>query len=339
MSYYAIVRTDDYIAHHGVKGQRWGIRRYQNEDGTRIGVKKRIRKKWKELSPEEKKARIHKAVAIGAAVGAAAIVAYQIASRQKAVKEAITGKTLKEGTILKRVATDTAVKESGPKFMTPDNKDYDMYKTTFVDWLKNKYGVKKVYTKEFVAKNDVKVCGADDAAKTFKKLFDSDSNFKKTVKQAAGVNRTQMAFLSKVNPNAKKQYDALGSIVSDGGKINASKAYEGFNFLLATNDDNYNSTVKQPFFKALKEQGYHAVIDTNDHKLSGYNTNVPMIMFDHSCIGEAKVRELTKGEQLKSSMKILARQTAAPTLGIAALTGAAKSSTYKQQAKQKEAKK
>ena len=24
----------DYLAHHGVKGQRWGHRRYQNEDGT-----------------------------------------------------------------------------------------------------------------------------------------------------------------------------------------------------------------------------------------------------------------------------------------------------------------
>jgi hypothetical protein len=25
---------DNYLAHHGIKGQRWGIRRYQNEDGT-----------------------------------------------------------------------------------------------------------------------------------------------------------------------------------------------------------------------------------------------------------------------------------------------------------------
>ena len=68
--------SDDELAHHGIKGQRWGVRRFQNRDGTRTAAGKARAKETtgqtekKGLTDQQKRA-----IKIGAAVVGASLVA------------------------------------------------------------------------------------------------------------------------------------------------------------------------------------------------------------------------------------------------------------------------
>ena len=65
-----------YLSHHGIKGQRWGIRRYQNRDGTWTDEgKKRYGDSDGDFtdSPNKASSATKKKVAIGVATGAAIV--------------------------------------------------------------------------------------------------------------------------------------------------------------------------------------------------------------------------------------------------------------------------
>lgn len=61
-----------YLAHHGIKGQKWGVRRFQNKDGSYTNEGKR-----RYLS-EETKGKIKKAAKVAAGVAGAAAIGYGV---------------------------------------------------------------------------------------------------------------------------------------------------------------------------------------------------------------------------------------------------------------------
>ena len=74
--YYVVNQNELY--HHGIKGQRWGIRRFQNKDGTRTDAGKKREK-------AERKGAIKEGMKNAAAVlGAGAAVAGAVAGAKKA---------------------------------------------------------------------------------------------------------------------------------------------------------------------------------------------------------------------------------------------------------------
>ena len=76
MGYSYILTSDGQLYHHGVKGQKWGVRRYQNKDGslTKAGKKHYSKQEIEDLRTELAKRRastidIGKTAAQGALTG------------------------------------------------------------------------------------------------------------------------------------------------------------------------------------------------------------------------------------------------------------------------------
>lgn len=66
------------ICHHGIKGQKWGVRRFQNEDGTRTEEGKRRERSGMSDNTKSTLKNVAKGAAIGIGVAAAAYGAYKL---------------------------------------------------------------------------------------------------------------------------------------------------------------------------------------------------------------------------------------------------------------------
>lgn len=321
-------RIDDLIGsdelyHHGIKGQKWGRRRYQNKDGSLTPAGKErydddgpSKKKKEYKIPENKSLHRLKLEEKFEAQGmtkqqAEQAAAKRIRGEQYAVAAAAvtvaacyaynkhkgytTDKTLSKDTDFHRIMRlhENAEIRGGRQYMSYKKSDQIKYKGILAKDLQFKgQSGEKIYDVSVKPQQDVKIASPKRAQETFNNLYKNDSSFKKSVDEIAkGAGAFNPRFLT------------LSDKVTKGKTLNKNdmkKAYDLYNIALTDNTENGQARASK-FYKALKDQGMNAVYDVNDRKYSGYNAKAPIITFDGKY--DYVKREMAKEEIKKNADK------------------------------------
>ena len=316
------------LYHFGIKGQKWGVRRFQKKDGTLTSAGKKrysddtppakkkpkskhqriLESKYRKagLSKEEaeaaaiKRIKAERVVAVAGAMTITAAAAYVAYGHFKPQADGM----IKAGKTLQRVEMQKTDKLHDAFYAAKNKQDKIKYAGKLGQTRRLQTG--EAYLMYIGGNKDIKIAGNKTAQKTFERLYKSDPEFKKAAENLAKTN--------------------VHGFNGAGG--NMKKMYENFNTNLIRHDD---PAVKK-FYSELKKNGYGAVRDINDMKFSGYKAKNPLIIFGSpDSVSVKTVKELTKDEVAKKlqqngrieTAKMLSTQLSPYALGampMAALT-------------------
>ena len=336
------------LYHHGIKGQKWGVRRFQNKDGslTPAGKKRydepnshsdkkekqhkipqnkslhrlKLEDKYKQqgFSKEEaeqkaaKRIRAEMYVAAAAAVTVASCVAYA------KYKGYTSDKVLKSNSEFQRVmklAENEQIRE-GRQYLSFDKRDKVKYKgllgLDFNNEIEAKAGKgikERVYDVTVKNKADIKIASRKRAEDTFINLYNNDKEFRDNLLRRMADNKDRALGMDRL-------YAKLGN----GGKISERTlrkyGYDAFNTLLVDNDKRSTSNANK-FYDALRKQGTNAIVDMYDKKYSDYKSKMPIITFDGEF--EYTKRAMDKTEIMRNADKAMGLVANSGTINTGAL--------------------
>lgn len=329
---YTLKHSDDELYHHGIKGQKWGHRRYQNEDGTWTSEGKEHRRLENSSSgggleaesktadePEtdsasESKGRLlskdfhltegqKKALKIGAVVAGTALVAY-------GAYKLTNNRVIDDYQVIGKEYVDTYL-EAGTSFyriQTADNFEKYAFYATYEKNDVNKYA--GLYGKNLINRKD------ENGNKLAQNIY--QLHFKNTdklavpsngkLKDVVGEMVKDSSFKSNLTESlmaAKEEMkrpsqqflfkESLNILERRSGEMSDKEkgiVYNALNLALVNNKP-ASRQMQGAFYDRLKKEGYSAILDINDKTFSSYHANSPVIIFDTDKIALQSVTELS----------------------------------------------
>lgn len=280
----------DYLIHYGVKGMKWGVRRYRYADGT--------------LTPAGKKRYSSKN-------GFNRTMRMQMKELYNSARTQITGKQyvdgyLKSGTTLARIQTSENF-EKFAFYATYKKHDMNEYMGLFgknlisrassdaakaekqanasgseadiaaAQELRTRANNIKVYQLKLQATKKLKIPSDENASDITANLLKEDE-FKKNV--IASIEDSKEKMRRPVQQLLFTQ--AQNALNKDPGKMTQSEkiaVYKALNLSLV-NHNAQEIAAQNRFYSELKKKGYNALLDYNDKEYSSYHAKRPMIVFD-----------------------------------------------------------
>lgn len=312
------------LYHYGIKGQKWGVRRYQNDDGSltpsgkkrysddsqinsikgsetpRKGLIQRRKDKLTEhyiskgYKPNAAKAMAEqrmKTEAVLAIVGTVAVTAVAIKVARR-IGQDYVDQTFKSGKIIQNIgANPNANFKDTPFFAAVNRAD------------KKAYGMNYANEKRAMVKRRV-----DQGDREYQGIFNNQIKLTGDVRRASVAN-AQKIFYEKMNSDPQFRKEVLDTLkktsYSDSKAVgeylqkgkHARKLYDRFNQALAT-PQFQAAGIHKKYYDEMKKHGYNAILDINDTRYSGYKkvSKSPTIFFGDDKWEKISSRKLSDTE-------------------------------------------